>query len=93
LMARAPIIFAHLRPFRPFYHYHARYRHLQFVHQLRPFALQRRYGALLLNNLLLAVAAFVVFIGTIWPLVAEMLWDRRLSVGTPFFEKAFTPFM
>lgn len=57
------------------------------------FAPISREGALLLNNLLLAVAAFVVFIGTIWPLVAEMLWDRRLSVGTPFFEKAFTPFM
>jgi cytochrome c-type biogenesis protein CcmF len=22
-----------------------------------------------------------------------MAWDRKLSVGTPFFEKAFTPFM
>ncbi|MFH5773532.1 heme lyase CcmF/NrfE family subunit [Paracoccus sp. NGMCC 1.201697] len=52
-----------------------------------------REGALVLNNILLAVAAFVVFIGTIWPLVAEMLWDRKLSVGPPFFEKAFTPFM
>ena len=57
------------------------------------FAPVSREGALLLNNLLLAVAGFVVFIGTIWPLVAEMLWDRRLSVGAPFFEKAFTPFM
>lgn len=52
-----------------------------------------REGALLLNNLLLAVAAFVVFIGTIWPLVAEMAFGRKLSVGAPFFDKAFTPFM
>ncbi|MBD9525317.1 MULTISPECIES: heme lyase CcmF/NrfE family subunit [Paracoccus] len=52
-----------------------------------------REGALVLNNILLAVSAFVVFIGTVWPLVAEMLWDRKLSVGPPFFEKAFTPFM
>jgi len=51
-----------------------------------------REGALLLNNLLLAVAAFVVFIGTIWPLLAEA-WGEKLSVGPPFFEKAFTPFM
>ena len=57
------------------------------------FAPVSREGALLLNNLLLAVAAFVVFIGTIWPLVAEMAWGRKLSVGAPFFEKAFTPFM
>ena len=52
-----------------------------------------REGALVLNNILLAVAAFVVFIGTVWPLIAELAWDRKLSVGTPFFEKAFTPFM
>ncbi|QJD17740.1 heme lyase CcmF/NrfE family subunit [Paracoccus sanguinis] len=57
------------------------------------FAPVSREGALLLNNLLLAVAAFVVFIGTIWPLVAEMAWNRRLSVGAPFFNQAFTPFM
>ena len=52
-----------------------------------------REGALLLNNLLLAVAAFVVFVGTLWPLVAEFATGRKLSVGPPFFEKAFTPFM
>ncbi|MTH77471.1 heme lyase CcmF/NrfE family subunit [Paracoccus aestuariivivens] len=57
------------------------------------FAPVSREGALVLNNILLAVSAFVVFIGTIWPLLAEMLWDRKLSVGPPFFEKAFTPFM
>ena len=57
------------------------------------FAPVSREGALVLNNILLAVAAFVVFIGTVWPLIAELAWDRKLSVGTPFFEKAFTPFM
>lgn len=57
------------------------------------FAPVSREGALLLNNLLLAVATFVVFIGTVWPLVAEMAWGRKLSVGAPFFEQAFTPFM
>lgn len=52
-----------------------------------------REGALLLNNMLLAVASMVVFIGTIWPLVAELFWGRKLSVGAPFFNQAFTPFM
>ena len=47
----------------------------------------------MLNNLLLTVAAFVVFIGTIWPLVAEIVLGRALSVGAPFFDAAFTPFM
>ncbi|RJL18626.1 heme lyase CcmF/NrfE family subunit [Paracoccus siganidrum] len=57
------------------------------------FAPVSREGSLVLNNVLLAVSAFVVFIGTVWPLIAEMLWDRKLSVGPPFFNKAFTPFM
>ncbi|MAQ85102.1 MAG: heme lyase NrfEFG subunit NrfE [Maritimibacter sp.] len=56
------------------------------------FSLVSRESALVLNNILLAVAAFVVFIGTIWPLVGEMLLDRKLSVGPPFFNMAFTPF-
>ncbi len=57
------------------------------------FSTVSREGALVLNNLLLAVAALVVFIGTVWPLIAELAWGRVLSVGPPFFEKAFTPFM
>jgi cytochrome c-type biogenesis protein CcmF len=52
-----------------------------------------RESALVLNNVLLAVSAFVVFIGTIWPLVAELAWDRKLSVGPPFFDAAFSPFV
>jgi cytochrome c-type biogenesis protein CcmF len=57
------------------------------------FGVVSRESVLVLNNILLAVAAFVVFFGTIWPLVAEMLFDRKLSVGAPFFNAAFTPFM
>ncbi|WP_300031073.1 heme lyase CcmF/NrfE family subunit [uncultured Roseobacter sp.] len=57
------------------------------------FGLVSRESALLANNLLLAVSCFVVFVGTMWPLVAEMFFDRKLSVGPPFFNMAFTPFM
>ncbi|MEL6644604.1 MAG: heme lyase CcmF/NrfE family subunit [Pseudomonadota bacterium] len=57
------------------------------------FGMVSREGALLANNVLLAVATFVVFIGTVWPLAAEILFDRKLSVGPPFFDMAFTPFM
>ncbi|KKL27524.1 hypothetical protein LCGC14_2384290, partial [marine sediment metagenome] len=52
-----------------------------------------RESALVANNVLLAVSCFVVFIGTVWPLLAEMFFDRKLSVGPPFFDAAFTPFM
>jgi cytochrome c-type biogenesis protein CcmF len=57
------------------------------------FGFVSRESALVVNNILLAVSSFVVFIGTIWPLIAEMAFDRKLSVGAPFFEAAFTPFM
>jgi cytochrome c-type biogenesis protein CcmF len=57
------------------------------------FALVSRESALVLNNVLLAVASFVVFVGTMWPLVSELAFGRVLSVGAPFFNAAFTPFM
>ena len=56
------------------------------------FGMVSRESALIANNILLAVAALVVFIGTIWPLVAEILMGRTVSVGEPFFNAAFTPF-
>ena len=57
------------------------------------FALVSRESALVANNLLLAVSALVVFVGTVWPLVAELGFGRKLSVGEPFFNAAFPPFM
>jgi cytochrome c-type biogenesis protein CcmF len=57
------------------------------------FAMVSRESALVANNLLLAVSCFVVFIGTIWPLLAELFFDRKLSVGEPFFNAAFSPFV
>ncbi|MBN2740486.1 MAG: heme lyase CcmF/NrfE family subunit [Rhodobacteraceae bacterium] len=57
------------------------------------FSMVSRETALVVNNILLAVAALVVFVGTVWPLVAEMFFGRKLSVGAPFFDQAFTPFM
>jgi len=57
------------------------------------FAMVSRESALVVNNILLAVGCFVVFVGTLWPVVAEMAFDRKLSVGAPFFNVAFTPFM
>jgi cytochrome c-type biogenesis protein CcmF len=52
-----------------------------------------RESALVANNILLAVSAFVVFFGTIWPLIAELVFARKLSVGEPFFNAAFSPFV
>ncbi|MCL5777288.1 heme lyase CcmF/NrfE family subunit [Limibaculum sp. FT325] len=56
----------------------------------RPFS---REGALIYNNLMLAVACGVVFTGTLAPLVREFVDGAKISVGAPFFNLAFTPFM
>ncbi len=57
------------------------------------FSTVSRETGIVANNILLSVSCFVVFVGTIWPLVAEMAFDRKLSVGPPFFNAAFSPFM
>jgi cytochrome c-type biogenesis protein CcmF len=57
------------------------------------FGMVSRESAIVANNILLSVACFVVFIGTIWPLIAELFLGRSVSVGEPFFNAAFTPFM
>ncbi len=50
-----------------------------------------RESAFLFNNLILIGAAFAVFWGTIFPLVAEGVTGQAISVGPPFFEKVNFP--
>jgi cytochrome c-type biogenesis protein CcmF len=57
------------------------------------FAPVSREGGLILNNLLLMAGAGVVFAGTVAPLVREAMSGDKISVGAPFFNMAFTPFM
>lgn len=60
------------------------------VKQGSTFELVSREGALVLNNLLLSVILGVVFIGTLYPLVAQAA-GIQLSIGAPFFNKAIAP--
>ncbi len=48
-----------------------------------------REGALVVNNLLLCVAALSVFIGTLYPLALETLTNEKISVGPPYFNLTF----
>ncbi|MBI2169969.1 MAG: heme lyase CcmF/NrfE family subunit [Actinobacteria bacterium] len=50
-----------------------------------------REGAFLANNVLFAGFAFVVLLGTVFPLVAEALNGRQLSVGEPYFDRMTVP--
>jgi cytochrome c-type biogenesis protein CcmF len=50
-----------------------------------------RESAFLANNLLFAGLAFVVLLGTVFPLIAEAVRGSRLSVGEPYFDRMTTP--
>jgi len=50
-----------------------------------------REGSFLANNLLFAVFAFVVLLGTVFPLIVEAFDGRRIAVGTPYFERMTMP--
>jgi cytochrome c-type biogenesis protein CcmF len=50
-----------------------------------------REAAFLANNVLFALFAFVVLLGTVFPLLVEAVNDERISVGTPYFNRMTTP--
>ncbi|HEX5695555.1 MAG TPA: cytochrome c biogenesis protein CcsA, partial [Acidimicrobiia bacterium] len=50
-----------------------------------------REGTFLVNNLLLAVYAFVVLIGTTYPLLLEAFTGTQVGVGEPFFNRLAVP--
>jgi cytochrome c-type biogenesis protein CcmF len=50
-----------------------------------------REGAFLANNLLFAGFAFVVLLGTVFPLIAEAVNDRPVTVGPPYFNRMTVP--
>jgi cytochrome c-type biogenesis protein CcmF len=55
------------------------------------FAPVSREGGLVVNNLLLCVAALAVFIGTLYPLALETWNGDKISVGPPYFNLTFGP--
>jgi len=50
-----------------------------------------REGAFLANNVLFAAFAFVVLLGTIFPLIVEAVDGRSISVGNPYFDRMTMP--
>jgi cytochrome c-type biogenesis protein CcmF len=57
------------------------------------FAPISREGGLLLNNLLLTTAAATVLLGTLYPLLLDVIAQQKVSVGPPFFNMTFVPIM
>jgi cytochrome c-type biogenesis protein CcmF len=50
-----------------------------------------REGAFLANNVIFTLFAFVVLLGTVFPLIVEALQDRQIVVGAPFFDRLSMP--
>src|SRR3546814_11132431 len=57
------------------------------------FDLSSRESLLLTNNVLMAVAAGSVILGTLYPLFIDALGLGKLSVGPPYFNAVFVPLM
>lgn len=57
------------------------------------FAPLSREGALILNNLLLAVACAAVLLGTLYPLALDAINGTKVSVGPQYFNAVFVPLM
>ena len=55
------------------------------------FELASREAALLINNVLLVVAAGTVLLGTLYPLFLDALGLGKISVGPPYFNSVFIP--
>jgi len=50
-----------------------------------------REGAFLANNLLFTLFAFIVLLGTVFPLIVEAINDDQLAVGRPYFDRMLLP--
>ncbi|MBK84191.1 MAG: heme lyase NrfEFG subunit NrfE [Gammaproteobacteria bacterium] len=53
--------------------------------------LASRETGLLVNNILLCTATFIILMGTLYPLFEEMMGLTQSSVGAPYFNAMFTP--
>lgn len=51
-----------------------------------------RTTLLILNNVLLSVMVFTILLGTLYPLIIEVLGLGKLSVGAPYFNLVLAPF-
>jgi len=57
------------------------------------FELVSRESMLLVNNVLLVVAAATILLGTLYPLALDALNLGKISVGPPYFDAVFVPLM
>lgn len=63
------------------------------IRSVQGFAFLSRETFLLINNIILVVSCAIVLFGTLSPIVADLFWGLKLSVGPPWFNAFFVPMM
>jgi cytochrome c-type biogenesis protein CcmF len=58
-----------------------------------PFSLFSRQGLFLSNNMLLTASMLTILLGTLYPLIVDAYGLEKISVGPPYFNIVFLPFM
>ncbi len=48
-------------------------------------------SALIINNILMIIAVLTILLGTIYPIIIEVLTNKRMSVGGPYFNSTVIP--
>jgi len=57
------------------------------------FATYSKESAILINNVMLSAALTAVLLGTLYPMIIELLGLKSISVGPPYFNLTFSPIM
>ena len=55
--------------------------------------LVNKTSALLINNILMMIAVLTILLGTIYPIIIEILTNTRISVGGPYFNSTVLPIL
>jgi len=63
------------------------------IREAGSFELVSRESMLLVNNVLLVVAAATILLGTLYPLALDAFNLGKISVGPPYFDSVFVPLM
>ena len=52
-----------------------------------------REGAISLNNIFMLTLSFTILLGTIYPLISNVFFKNKISIGAPFFNSILSPLM
>ena len=52
-----------------------------------------KVSAIVINNILMIIATLTILLGTIYPIIIEVLYNKRISVGGPYFNSTVIPIL